>query len=334
MSKPAAAKPTTGAAAGPDLDAHSQLIIDVRMQMKTLEDARQKSDFGKADTIRERLQALGVEVKYQLSGPSGWRFTDGRSNKLPAGVKQTQIPKDAQKVRAAPGAVGNRDGAKSNKELRREGREREREGQGQAGKGGKGEAQGAKGEGKKRTRDDEAGGADKGPDASGSKKAKIEGKGQGQGQGQGQAPLAKAPPAAKATPTKDTPDQLRNKAALSQIMDKGGSNTRNVQGVLIEDLLVGSGATAESGKKVKMGYVGRLKSTGKVFDASGQKPFLFRLGRSEVIKGWDIGVAGMKEGGKRRLTIPPEKGYGRSGAPPTIPSNATLIFEVTLMAVM
>lgn len=125
----------------------------------------------------------------------------------------------------------------------------------------------------------------------------------------------------------------RNKAALKAVLGVSGS-VKNIQGVLVEDLNVGAGKKAEPGKKVKVYYSGKLKSTGKVFDASLQKPFAFKLGRSEVIKGWDLGVAGMLVGGKRRLTIPPEKAYGRVGAPPTIPPNSTLIFDVTLLDVI
>ena len=85
---------------------------------------------------------------------------------------------------------------------------------------------------------------------------------------------------------------------------------------------------------MKVHYTGRLKTTNKVFDSSiGKRPFTFRLGRGEVIKGWDIGVQGMREGGKRKLTIPPQMAYGRSGAPPTIPGNATLVFDVQLLEV-
>ena len=97
---------------------------------------------------------------------------------------------------------------------------------------------------------------------------------------------------------------------------------------------MGTGRRAESGKKVKVNYVGKFKTNGRVFDASKGRPFSFRLGRSEVIKGWDIGVQGMLVGGKRILTIPPEKAYGKSGAPPTIPPNSTLVFEVTLLEVI
>lgn len=106
---------------------------------------------------------------------------------------------------------------------------------------------------------------------------------------------------------------------------------RKVQGVIIEDLKIGTGQTSKIGDRIKMHYVGKLKSNGKVFDSSVKKPFVFRLGRGEVIPGWEIGCQGMAIGGKRKLTIPPEKAYGRAGAPPTIPSNATLVFEVQLV---
>ncbi|KAF9320085.1 peptidylprolyl isomerase fpr4 [Podila horticola] len=102
-------------------------------------------------------------------------------------------------------------------------------------------------------------------------------------------------------------------------------------GLVIEDVKVGTGAAAKSGKKIGMRYIGRL-TTGKVFDknTSGQ-PFHFNLGRGEVIKGWDQGIQGMQLGGERRLTIPPALAYGARGAPPDIPKNATLVFEVKLV---
>ncbi|KAI9321626.1 hypothetical protein BX666DRAFT_1904055 [Dichotomocladium elegans] len=82
-----------------------------------------------------------------------------------------------------------------------------------------------------------------------------------------------------------------------------------------------------------MRYIGKL-TNGKVFDKNvSGKPFSFRLGRGEVIKGWDIGVAGMKLNGERKLTIPAPLAYGRSGAPPDIGPNATLVFEIKLVAV-
>jgi FKBP-type peptidyl-prolyl cis-trans isomerase FkpA len=100
------------------------------------------------------------------------------------------------------------------------------------------------------------------------------------------------------------------------------------------DLVVGNGAEATAGKRVTVHYVGTL-TDGRKFDASTDRgdPFKFRLGAGEVIRGWDEGVAGMRVGGKRKLTIPPELGYGARGFPPVIPANATLVFEVELLAV-
>ncbi|KOC68322.1 39 kDa FK506-binding nuclear protein [Habropoda laboriosa] len=101
-------------------------------------------------------------------------------------------------------------------------------------------------------------------------------------------------------------------------------------GVQIEEIQIGNGFLAKSGKFVSVYYVGRLKN-GKKFDATTQgNGFKFRLGKGEVIKGWDIGIAGMKVGGKRRITIPPAMAYGAKGSPPVIPGNSTLIFEVEL----
>jgi FKBP-type peptidyl-prolyl cis-trans isomerase FkpA len=102
----------------------------------------------------------------------------------------------------------------------------------------------------------------------------------------------------------------------------------------IEDLKVGTGAEAKSGHNVSVHYVGTL-TNGSKFDSSRDRgsPFEFQLGAGMVIKGWDQGVAGMKVGGLRKLTVPPELGYGARGFPPVIPANSTLVFEVELLGV-
>jgi FKBP-type peptidyl-prolyl cis-trans isomerase len=101
-----------------------------------------------------------------------------------------------------------------------------------------------------------------------------------------------------------------------------------------EDLQVGSGAEAVAGKQVTVHYVGTL-TDGSKFDSSRDrgKGFSFTLGAGQVIKGWDQGVAGMKVGGMRRLTIPSDLAYGDRGFPPVIPPRATLVFEVELLSV-
>jgi FKBP-type peptidyl-prolyl cis-trans isomerase len=102
----------------------------------------------------------------------------------------------------------------------------------------------------------------------------------------------------------------------------------------IEDLRPGTGAEAKSGNHVTVHYVGTL-TDGKKFDSSRDrgKGFAFTLGKGMVIQGWDQGVAGMKVGQLRKLTIPAHLGYGAGGYPPVIPPNATLVFEVELLEV-
>jgi FKBP-type peptidyl-prolyl cis-trans isomerase len=102
----------------------------------------------------------------------------------------------------------------------------------------------------------------------------------------------------------------------------------------VEELQEGTGTEAKSGQTVTVHYVGTL-SNGQKFDSSRDRNegFSFKLGAGQVISGWDQGVPGMKIGGKRRLTIPPELGYGASGYPPVIPPNSTLVFEVELLEV-
>ncbi len=105
-------------------------------------------------------------------------------------------------------------------------------------------------------------------------------------------------------------------------------------GLKIEDLTEGEGDLAVAGQQVTVHYTGWLTS-GSKFDSSLDRndPFRFKLGAGMVIPGWDEGVAGMKVGGKRKLTIPPHLGYGARGAGGVIPPNATLVFDVELLAV-
>ena len=114
--------------------------------------------------------------------------------------------------------------------------------------------------------------------------------------------------------------------------------TTLASGLQIEDLVEGQGATATAGQEVTVHYTGWLfegGQAGRKFDSSldRRSPFEFSLGAGMVIAGWDEGVQGMKVGGKRRLVIPPELGYGARGAGGVIPPNATLLFEVELLAV-
>ena len=115
---------------------------------------------------------------------------------------------------------------------------------------------------------------------------------------------------------------------------KEGKVTTTPSGLKYEDLKEGDGPAAKKGDTVEVHYTGWLKD-GKKFDSSVDRgePFSFQLGAGRVIKGWDEGVAGMKVGGKRKLTIPPELGYGARGAGGVIPPNAELTFEVELLRI-
>ena len=109
--------------------------------------------------------------------------------------------------------------------------------------------------------------------------------------------------------------------------------TQTASGLYYEDLEQGGGQEAASGDQVVVHYSGWLPN-GEQFDSSrGGDPFLFDLGAGNVIQGWDEGVAGMRVGGRRRLVIPPDLGYGERGAGGVIPPNATLVFEVELLEV-
>ena len=113
------------------------------------------------------------------------------------------------------------------------------------------------------------------------------------------------------------------------------TKTMETSQLIIKDDIVGGGVEAKAGDEVTVHYVGTL-TDGTVFDASrkhGDSGFTFTLGAGQVIKGWDQGVAGMKVGGKRHLTIPPDLAYGNRAVGGVIPANATLLFEVELLKV-
>lgn len=124
----------------------------------------------------------------------------------------------------------------------------------------------------------------------------------------------------------------QDKSNNKQKPEKTGGMQKLQGGLMYQDTEVGNGGEAKPGKKVQVYYTGRLKSNNKVFDQA--KPsgpgFKFILGRGEVIKAWDLGITGMKVGGKRRLICPPQLAYGHKGNPPVIPPNATLVFDVEL----
>jgi len=107
--------------------------------------------------------------------------------------------------------------------------------------------------------------------------------------------------------------------------------TKTSSGLQYLDLVVGNGPRPKEGHTVVVNYTGTF-ANGEVFDTSvGKQPFKFKLGRGEVIKGWDEGVASMRVGGKRKLVIPPDLAYGARGYPGVIPPNSTLTFVVELL---
>ncbi|KAF1979865.1 hypothetical protein BU23DRAFT_523427 [Bimuria novae-zelandiae CBS 107.79] len=166
----------------------------------------------------------------------------------------------------------------------------------------------------------------------------------------GQAVAAAAAPAEAKKDTKkekvDTPSSDKKKVQFAKNLEQGPTGSpkvaeakkepvkgpRNVGGVTVEDKKEGKGKAAKKGDRIEMRYIGKLKN-GKQFDANKKgKPFSFKLGIGEVIKGWDIGVAGMQAGSERRLTIPAKLAYG-SKAMPGIPANSELIFDIKCISV-
>ena len=145
------------------------------------------------------------------------------------------------------------------------------------------------------------------------------------------ATTATTPAPARTSPSKSSSisKDLKTKPAIPK--PSGTPPTK----LVVKDIVKGTGRTAKAGDAVSVQYVGVSFSTGEQFDASWDRgqPFEFQLGAQMVIPGWDQGVAGMKVGGRRELTIPPELAYGPQGQPPTIGPNETLIFVIDLVSI-
>jgi len=141
---------------------------------------------------------------------------------------------------------------------------------------------------------------------------------------------AKTPKQEGKTPKVDAKTPKEEGKSGKEVQTPGKTPKRTMKGgIQVEDVKEGSGPECKPGNMVGMYYEGRLKSNNKKFDGlKDGKPFKFKLGSGQVIKGWDIGVLGMKVGGKRKLIIPPKLGYGTTGAPPDIPPNSTLVFDI------
>jgi FKBP-type peptidyl-prolyl cis-trans isomerase len=150
-------------------------------------------------------------------------------------------------------------------------------------------------------------------------------------------PAEKSSEAKAAKPAESSPAGEKSSEQPSKDGDSKAAPKDNVAAssdLVIDDQAVGEGEAAKNGDRVTVHYTGWLLD-GKKFDSSKDhgKPLDFTLGGGEVIPGWDQGVAGMKVGGKRKLTIPPKLGYGARGAGGVIPPNATLVFEVELLKI-
>ena len=159
----------------------------------------------------------------------------------------------------------------------------------------------------------------------------------GGGTGAGETQI-EPPPSEPEEPEVVRSDSLRSLGVSDNTSEKPefrpptGSPPKELQ---VYDVKEGDGAEATAGRPLSMQYVGKSFSTGKEFDASWDRgePFAFTLGAGEVIPGWDLGIEGMREGGRRILVIPSELGYGEQGSPPDIKPGETLVFVVDLKSV-
>jgi len=149
-------------------------------------------------------------------------------------------------------------------------------------------------------------------------------------------PETPAPNTMPAQPAKPLPEAAAVPA--KHPAGKFGDTTVTESGLMYIDTKKGTGAAPQNGQTISVNYTGKL-TNGKTFDSNVDpsfhhtEPFSTKIGVGQVIPGWDEGMLTMKVGGKRRLIVPPDLGYGASGQPPTIPSNATLVFDVELLKV-